>query len=188
MRPVSRRPPGASALIHRSLHLQTLYRSLAIAGATLALALPALAQDVQERVIRFGHLNNPDHPVSFGVKRFGELLAAKSGGKLKVQEFPASQLGNEMQQQSALQGGVQQMSAPATTSLAGIVKEFGLVDFPFAVTPSRRPTRCSTARWARRSSPSCPRRGWSRWATGTWAFATSPTASARSRSPKTSRA
>jgi len=38
-----------------------------------------------------------------------------------------------MQQQSALQGGVQEMSAPATTSLAGIVKEFGLVDFPFAV-------------------------------------------------------
>jgi len=32
-----------------------------------------------------------------------------------------------------LQGGVQEMSAPATTSLAGIVKEFGLVDFPFAV-------------------------------------------------------
>ena len=52
---------------------------------------------------------------------------------MKVQEYPASQLGNELQQQSALQGGVQQMSAPATTSLAGIVKEFGLVDFPFAV-------------------------------------------------------
>lgn len=91
------------------------------------------AQAQEERVIRFGHLNNADHPVSFGVKRFAELLAAKSGGKLKVQEYPASQLGNEMQQQSALQGGIQQMSAPATTSLAGIVKEFGLVDFPFAV-------------------------------------------------------
>src|SRR3954470_10049273 len=94
---------------------------------------PALAQDVQERTIKFGHLNNADHPVSFGVKRFAELVAAKSGGKLKVQEFPASALGNEMQQQSALQGGVQEMSAPATTSLAGIVKEFGLVDFPFSV-------------------------------------------------------
>ena len=44
-----------------------------------------------------------------------------------------SQLGSELQQQSALQGGVQQMSLPATTSLAGIVKEFGLIDFPFAV-------------------------------------------------------
>jgi TRAP-type transport system periplasmic protein len=105
----------------------TLFLAFALLGA------PAGAQEVQERVIKFGHLNNPDHPVSMGVKRFAELLAAKSGGKLKVQEFPSSTLGNEMQQQSALQGGVQEMSAPATTSLAGIVKEFGLVDFPFAV-------------------------------------------------------
>jgi tripartite ATP-independent transporter DctP family solute receptor len=103
-------------------------------GVALTLAAASTsAQDIQDRVIKFGHLNNADHPVSLGVKRFAELLAAKSGGKLKVQEFPASQLGNEMQQQSALQGGVQEMSAPATTSLAGIVKEFGLVDFPFAV-------------------------------------------------------
>jgi tripartite ATP-independent transporter DctP family solute receptor len=106
---------------------------LAAAAAALAFAVGAQAQDVQERTIKFGHLNNTDHPVSLGVKRFGELLAAKSGGKLKVQEFPSNQLGNEMQQQSALQGGVQEMSAPATTSLAGIVKEFGLVDFPFSV-------------------------------------------------------
>jgi len=98
-----------------------------------ALALAPLASSAQERTIKFGHLNNTDHPVSMGVRKFGEVLGAKSGGKLKVQEFPSSQLGNEMQQQSALQGGVQQMSAPATTSLAGIVKEFGLVDFPFSV-------------------------------------------------------
>ena len=108
--------------------------TLAVASLLLAAAAaPATAQDIQERTIRFGHLNNADHPVSFGVKRFAELVAAKSGGKLKVQEFPASTLGNEMQQQSALQGGIQEMSAPATTSLAGIVKEFGLIDFPFAV-------------------------------------------------------
>jgi len=113
--------------------VKPLIRSV-LATAVVALAATAsLAQDIQERTIKFGHLNNADHAVSFGVKRFAELLATKSGGKLKVQEFPANQLGNEMQQQSALQGGVQEMSAPATTSLAGIVKEFGLVDFPFAV-------------------------------------------------------
>lgn len=99
-----------------------------VASATLT-----QAQDIQERVIKFGHLNNADHPVSLGVKRFAELVATKSGGKMKVQEFPSSTLGNELQQQSALQGGVQEMTAPATTSLAGIVREFGLVDFPFAV-------------------------------------------------------
>jgi tripartite ATP-independent transporter DctP family solute receptor len=113
--------------------VKTSVRFALVAALVASVTGAALAQEAQERTIKFGHLNNADHPVSAGVKRFAELLAAKSGGKLKVQEFPASQLGNEMQQQSALQGGVQEMSAPATTSLAGIVKEFGLVDFPFAV-------------------------------------------------------
>lgn len=105
-----------------------------VLAATLCASMTsaAIAQQ-KERTIRFGHLNNTDHPVSFGVKRFAQVLASKSKGTMKVQEFPANQLGNEMQQQSALQGGVQQMYSPATTSVAGIVKEFGLLDFPFAV-------------------------------------------------------
>src|SRR6476620_12187080 len=97
----------------------------------LAAGSMALAQDIQERTIRFGHLNNADHPTSAGAKKFAELVAAKSGGKIKVQEYPSSQLGNELQQQSALQGGVQEMLVASTTSLNGIVKEFGLLDFPF---------------------------------------------------------
>jgi tripartite ATP-independent transporter DctP family solute receptor len=118
--------------------MYTSRRSIALAGLCLSFVVSAGAQDIQERTIRFGHLNNADHPVSFGVKRFAEIVAAKSGGKMKVQEFPASTLGNEMQQQSALMGGVQEMSAPATTSLAGIVKEYGLIDFPFNVsTPAQ---------------------------------------------------
>jgi TRAP-type transport system periplasmic protein len=91
----------------------------------------ALAQDIQERTIKFGHLNNADHPTSTGVKKFAEIVAAKSGGKITVKEYASSQLGNELQQQSALQGGVQEMLVASTTSLAGIVKEFGLFDFPF---------------------------------------------------------
>ena len=105
-----------------------------LASAVIALfAGGAAAQDITERVIKFGHLNNPDHPVSMGVKKFVELVAQKSGGKLKVQEFPSNQLGTEQQQTSALQGGVQEMQAPATTSLVGIVKDYGVIDFPFTV-------------------------------------------------------
>src|SRR6185312_16379749 len=72
---------------------------------------PAAAQvsgQVQERTIRWGHLNNTDHPISFGVKKFAEVLAAKSGGTQKI------------------------LSA-STTSLAGVVKDLGLFDFPFTV-------------------------------------------------------
>lgn len=100
---------------------------------SFAAAAPSLGQDIQERTIRWGHLNNTDHPVSMGVKKFAEIVAEKSGGKLKVREYPANQLGSEMQQQSALRGGTQEMQSPATTSLVGIVKEFGLIDFPFIV-------------------------------------------------------
>ena len=93
----------------------------------------ALGQAVAERIIRFGHLNNTDHPVSMGVRKFAEIVAAKSGGKMQVKEFPSNQLGTEQQQTSALQGGVQEMQSPATTSLVGIVKDFGVIDFPFTV-------------------------------------------------------
>ncbi len=98
----------------------------------------AMAQDIQERTIRFGHLNNPDHPTSAGVKKFAEIVAASSGGKITVKEYPSSQLGNELQQQSALQGGVQEMLVASTTSLTGIVKEFGLFDFPFLFSDARQ--------------------------------------------------
>src|SRR5215216_1884793 len=102
----------------------------ALVGALAA--APASAQ-VQERTIRWGHLNNTDHPVSFGVQKFAEILSAKSGGKLKVREFASSQLGNELQQQSALRGGTQEMLSASTTSLATVIPEFGLLDFPFIV-------------------------------------------------------
>jgi len=104
-------------------------------GAVIGIAATpiAFAQEIQERVIRFGHLNNTDHPVSMGVKKFAEIVAAKSGGKLQVKEFPSNQLGTEQQQTSALQGGVQEMQSPATTSLVGIVKDYGVIDFPFTV-------------------------------------------------------
>lgn len=107
-------------------------------GALVLASASSVAQDIQERTIRWGHLNNTDHPVSMGVKKFQEIVAQKSGGKLKVREYPANQLGSEMQQQSALRGGTQEMQSPATTSLVGIVKEYGLIDFPFIVsTPAQ---------------------------------------------------
>jgi tripartite ATP-independent transporter DctP family solute receptor len=105
----------------------------AVAAMLAVFVAPSAAQNVQERTIRWGHLNNTDHPVSKGVQKFTEIVAAKSGGKIKVKEYPANQLGSEMQQQSALRAGTQEMQSPATTSLVGIVKDYGLIDFPFIV-------------------------------------------------------
>ncbi len=105
---------------------------VAAVAAALLLGSAANAQ-IEERTIRIGHPVNADHPISFGVKKFSDLVAARSGGKLKVREFPALQLGNEMQQLSALAGGVQEMFASGTPPIAGMVKDFALLDLPFLV-------------------------------------------------------
>ena len=107
--------------------------SVCCAGLFLAPLNAATAQEIQERTIRFGHLNNADHPISFGVKKFAEIVAAKSGGKIQVKEFPSNQLGTEQQQTQALRAGTQEMQSPATTSLVGLAKDLGVIDFPFAV-------------------------------------------------------
>ena len=112
------------------------FAGVLLCAAASALILPgtsAGADDIQQRTIRFGHLNNLDHPVSAGVKKFAEIVAAKSGGKIQVKEYPSNQLGTEQQQTQALRGGTQEMQSPATTSIVGLVKDLGVIDFPFAV-------------------------------------------------------
>jgi TRAP-type transport system periplasmic protein len=112
--------------MHRPVMILTL-----AATALFAAQTAVAADDIKERTIRWGHLQNKEHPVSIGLNKFGEIVAAKSGGKLKVREFPNSSLGSEIQEQSALQGGTQEMMSASTTTLAGIVKEMGVFDFPF---------------------------------------------------------
>jgi tripartite ATP-independent transporter DctP family solute receptor len=118
--------------------LKTATAAVALAAfGTLGAVSTAHAQ-VQERTFKLGLQNPKGHPLEQGAAKFAELVAAKSGGKITVKEYPSSQLGNELQQQSALQGGVQEMLVASTTSLAGIVKEFGLFDFPFLFSNARQ--------------------------------------------------
>jgi tripartite ATP-independent transporter DctP family solute receptor len=132
--------------------------SAVVLGAVL-FSGAASAQDVQERTIRWGHLNNTDHPVSFGVKKFAEILATKSGGKLNIREFASSQLGNELQQQSALRGGTQEMLSASTTSLATVVPEFGLLDFPFIVGTTEQAEALAQGPFGKAMMDTLPQRG-----------------------------
>jgi tripartite ATP-independent transporter DctP family solute receptor len=103
-----------------------------LAAAAFAMqAGSALAQDIKERTLKFAHQNSKDHPQGQGVTKFGELIAQKSGGKMKIQDFPGGQLGGDLQNVSALQGGTVDMVVLNTGLLVGIVKDTALVDLPF---------------------------------------------------------
>lgn len=96
-----------------------------------AFAGSALAADIKERTLKFAFQNQKEHPQAQGAAKFAELVAAKSGGKIKVNLFPGGALGGDLQTVSALQGGTVELTVLNAGLLSGSVKEFAAVDLPF---------------------------------------------------------
>ena len=98
--------------------------------AALAMAAFGAAQ-AQEKTIKFG-LNGPEgHPAVAGMKKFAEAVAAKSGGKLKVNLFLSGALGSDQAVVSSMKGGTIEMSVMNSGILASEAKELSIFDFPF---------------------------------------------------------
>jgi tripartite ATP-independent transporter DctP family solute receptor len=91
----------------------------------------ASAQDIKERQFKLGLQNPKGHPLVTGAEKFAEIVAAKSGGKMKVNLFPGGVLGGDAPTVSALQGGTVEMTALNSGILASQVKDFEVFDFPF---------------------------------------------------------
>ena len=108
---------------------RTLLKTL-LAVAALATFGSAMAQ-VSERTFKFGLQNPKGHPLEQGATKFAELVAARSGGKIKVNVFPGGTLGGDAATVSALQGGTVEITALNSGILASQVKDFEVYDFPF---------------------------------------------------------
>ena len=99
------------------------------------LALAAVAAmgmaSAQERTLKMG-LNGPEgHPAVAGMKKFAETVAAKSGGKIKVNLFLNGSLGSDQAVVSALKGGTIELAVMNSGILASEAKELAIFDFPF---------------------------------------------------------
>jgi tripartite ATP-independent transporter DctP family solute receptor len=103
---------------------------LKTALALVAVAAFGVAQ-AQTKTIKFANQNAKGHPIVLGMEKFGELVEAKSGGKLKVQVFPGGALGSDQANVSALQGGALEMASMNSGIFASLVKDFEIYDFPF---------------------------------------------------------
>jgi tripartite ATP-independent transporter DctP family solute receptor len=100
-----------------------------VLAAALAAALACAAARAQE--LKFATQNPKGHPIVAGMEKLAELVAARSGGKLKLALFPGGVLGSDQANVSALQGGTLDMVVLNSGILASQVKEFGIYDFPF---------------------------------------------------------
>ena len=105
-------------------------RTLALGFAFAVAATGASAQDFK---LNIGVVLDASHPVSIGLKRMAEVAEKESGGKLKLDIFPSSQLGQQREMWQNIQSGVIGGTVDPTASLTNFVPQFGVLDLPYLV-------------------------------------------------------
>ena len=104
-------------------------RALALAAGAL---LSAWAQAQAPIVIKFSHVVAPDTPKGKAALRFKELAEQRTGGRVKIEVYPNSQLYKDKEELEALQLGAVQMLAPSLSKFGPLgVKEYEVFDLPF---------------------------------------------------------
>ncbi|BBB98313.1 C4-dicarboxylate-binding protein DctP [Bradyrhizobium japonicum] len=98
--------------------------------AALTFVGPASAQS--PIVIKFSHVVATNTPKGQAAEKFKELAEKYTGGKVKVEVYPNSQLYKDKEELEALQLGAVQMLAPSNSKFGPIgVKEFEVFDLPY---------------------------------------------------------
>ncbi|HEU0199303.1 MAG TPA: TRAP transporter substrate-binding protein, partial [Burkholderiaceae bacterium] len=105
-------------------------RRFAWMAAVLALAAGPVAA---QKVFKVGIGLSDDHPQGVSVKKFGELLSQKTGGKLTARLYASGALGNDVTMISALRGGTQEMVVPDSSTLVSLIKDFGVLNLPLVI-------------------------------------------------------
>lgn len=83
--------------------------------------------------LKLSHVLSPTSDYQIMVNHFAELMAKKTGGKVKVTAYPSGQLGNERVAFEQLQMGALDMAISGTPVLSAWVPEGQVFDLPYLV-------------------------------------------------------
>jgi C4-dicarboxylate-binding protein DctP len=105
---------------------------LALGAAAIIALSPQSAGAEEPVIIKFSHVVAPDTPKGKGADRFRELADKYTGGAVKVEVYPNSQLYKDKEELEALQLGAVQMLAPSLAKFGPLgAREFEVFDLPF---------------------------------------------------------
>ena len=109
----------------RRLILKSVVAALAMATVGMASA------QISDRTFKM-HVTNPKgHPMERGGQKLSDLVAEKSGGKLKIKVFSGGTLGNDQFCIAGMQAGNIEMVLTNGGIMATFVKDMAVFDFPF---------------------------------------------------------
>lgn len=102
-----------------------------LAGAIAATTASVAHAQFQDRTIRFSTGVSKAHPLGAGMRKTAQCLADKSGGKLKMQTYFDSSLGNDTTASNAVRAGSLEMVLTSTAPLVGTIPQLAVFDLPF---------------------------------------------------------
>jgi tripartite ATP-independent transporter DctP family solute receptor len=83
-------------------------------------------------VLKLGNIEAPTNPASIACDRMAKIVDEKSQGRLKIEVFPASQLGNAITQIEGVMMGTQDMFQGAAEWMGQFEKEYNILGLAFA--------------------------------------------------------
>ena len=107
------------------------HRFIPLAAAALILGLAGCAGQRSVSVIKLAHTLDQSHPVHVAMAYFGERLAAKSGGTMRVELYSGGQLGSERECIELLQLGGLGMTKISSSALEGFAPEYRVFGLPY---------------------------------------------------------
>jgi tripartite ATP-independent transporter DctP family solute receptor len=109
----------------------------AAAAAGLAAIGPRRARAARPVTLKFGVDLAADHPTTVGAIAAGQQIESATQGRIKVQVFPNSQLGNDTNMLSELRSGAMQMMGIGDNILATLVPTAAIDNIGFAFKDSQ---------------------------------------------------
>jgi tripartite ATP-independent transporter DctP family solute receptor len=104
---------------------------LVITLTVIAARVPAFAASEEKYVMRVAFENNPGEPTTMAVEKWAELAAEKTGGKLELQIFPSSQLGNKKDLTEQIMMGANIITITDSCVLMDYVQDIGIFAAPY---------------------------------------------------------
>ena len=97
----------------------------------LILSIYGYCQKTPEFVIKYPHAHARTHPQGIGADLFAQRVEELSNGRIKVEVFPAGEMGDEMVTTDSVMMGTAQMGSQTCSELSPLAPEYDIFNLPF---------------------------------------------------------
>lgn len=89
------------------------------------------SEEEKVKVVKVGYENNPGEPIDLAVKRWAEIVEDKSGGSIKLELYPSSQLGSKQDLLEMMELGGNVITITDGSALLDYAPQLAILTAPF---------------------------------------------------------